>query len=100
MLGEALSFNFDITSEKSAEQKLVIDYAIAYARPGARESKKVFKLKEIVLAPRKTISISKKQLFQNLTTRMHYAGTHSIEIIVNGKAMSKTSFQLIVPEKV
>jgi 3-methyladenine DNA glycosylase AlkC len=95
-LGEELGFSFDLISEKSKSQKLVIDYVIHYAKKSGGQSPKVFKLKELDLKPKQTISIPKKQRFQDFTTRKHYSGKHSVEIMVNGKSLMKKQFELIV----
>jgi 3-methyladenine DNA glycosylase AlkC len=95
-LGEHLVFEFDVRSEKASDQKLVIDYAIHYAKKGGGTSAKVFKLKEMVLKPKEVVKIQKKQLFKDFTTRKHYKGEHSIEILINGKSYSKINFELLV----
>lgn len=95
-LGEELNFNFDLISEKIKSQKLVIDYVIHYAKKSGGQSPKVFKLKELDLKPKQTVSISKKQRFQDFTTRKHYSGKHIVEVMVNGKSLMKKQFVLIV----
>lgn len=93
-LGESLEFRFDIRSVKSSAQKLVIDYAIHYAKKSGESSRKVFKLKELELKPKATETIVKKQVFKDFTTRKHYKGTHAVEIIVNGKSYGQKEFEL------
>jgi 3-methyladenine DNA glycosylase AlkC len=97
-LGETLAFNFDISSKKHQPQKLVIDYTLHYAKKLGNTSPKVFKLKELELKPKQTISISKKQRIQDFSTRKHYAGKHTIEIFINGKPYHKSTFDLITNE--
>lgn len=94
-LGEELQFSFELSSLKDTIQKLVVDYGIYYLKSSGAQSKKVFKLKEIMLLPGQTMKISKKQLFKDLTTRKHYAGRHLVEIIVNGKGLENKEFELI-----
>ncbi len=95
-LGESLHFWFDIISEKSKSQKLVIDFAIHYVKKSGELSPKVFKLKEIDLGNKGLTQISKKHRFQDFTTRKHYPGKHHIEILINGKSVYKKQFELIV----
>ncbi len=95
-LGAELEFSFNLLSEKAKSQKLVIDYAIHYAKKSGGQSAKVFKLKEMELKSKQTIFISKKQRFQDFTTRKHYAGKHIVEIMVNGKSIQKKAFELNV----
>jgi 3-methyladenine DNA glycosylase AlkC len=94
-LGEALQFEFDIISQKNKSQKLAIDFKIHYVKKNGELSPKVFKLKELDLPANDRANIAKKQLFRDFTTRKHYAGTHFVELIINGNSVAKTSFQLI-----
>lgn len=95
-LGDTLSFSFDIISEKATTQKLVIDYAVHYTKQSGDAVPKVFKLKEVSLKPKESLSITKTHRFMDFTTRKHYSGKHLIEIIVNGDVKSKKSFDLFV----
>lgn len=93
-LGENLDFSFNLVSEKNKSQKLVIDYAIHYAKSTGSKSRKVFKLKELELEAGATARISKAQSFKNFSTRKHYAGKHILEIMVNGKSFVEKEFML------
>jgi 3-methyladenine DNA glycosylase AlkC len=95
LLGENLQFSFELSSLKDTPQKLVIDYAVHYAKASGEQSKKVFKLKEITLLPYQVLQIFKSQLFKDLTTRKHYTGKHLIEIMVNGKGLGSKEFNLV-----
>jgi 3-methyladenine DNA glycosylase AlkC len=95
-LGEALEFSFDIVSEKTTSQKLVIDYVIHYCKKSGELSPKVFKLKELELASKNTEHLKKKQVFKDFTTRKHFAGKHLLEIQVNGKRLIQSAFELIL----
>jgi 3-methyladenine DNA glycosylase AlkC len=95
-LGEALQFSFNLISRKNKPQKLVVDYAIQYAKKSGTKNRKVFKLKEIHLAPGNSRHIAKAQTFKDYSTRKHYTGTHVLEIMVNGKSYAKKEFFLSV----
>ena len=95
-LGESLTFSFDLVSEKSSTQKLVVDYIIHYRKKSGELSGKVFKLKELDLKGKERSKISKSQTFKDFTTRKHFAGKHELEIQVNGKVLAKQSFTIIV----
>ncbi len=94
-LGDTLEFHFDICSTSKAPQKLVIDYRVHYSRK-TESSSKVFKLKEVVLDPGSRISFSKRQVFRDFSTRKHYPGTHTVEILVNGQVLGREEFELTV----
>lgn len=95
-LGESLVFEFDLLSEKNKPQKLVVDYVIHYRKKSGELSPKVFKLKELHLNAKERVSISKKQVFKDFTTRKHEKGQHAIEIQVNGKILARQVFYLVV----
>lgn len=93
-LGERLSFSFDLVSKKSSDQKLAVDYVVHYRKKSAELAPKVFKLKELTLKPKQRLRITKSQLFKDFTTRKHAAGTHVVEIQVNGKIIHRGEFYL------
>jgi 3-methyladenine DNA glycosylase AlkC len=95
-IGDALTFQFEIVSHSKKKQKLMIDYRIHYVKKTGNTSPKVFKLKELELGPGASIVISKKQRFQDFTTRKHYPGKHILEILVNGAVLKKKSLLLIL----
>lgn len=95
-LGERLLFEFDLISEKSKSQKLVIDFAVHYIKKSGELSAKVFKLKVINLQPKQMIHIVKNHRFQDFTTRKHYIGEHIIEILINGESLHSQPFHLII----
>ncbi len=94
-LNDVLQFQFDVIAEKSKPQRLMIDYRIHYYKKSGLQSGKVFKLKEVTLAPGETISIIKKQRFQDFTTRKLHSGQHVLEIVVNGEMVKRKVFTFI-----
>lgn len=94
--GESLSFSFDIASEKSKSQKLVVDYVIHYQKKSGELTPKVFKLKDLELKAKQTVSISKAHSFKELSTRKHYPGKHSLELMINGRSVAKKEFLVAV----
>jgi 3-methyladenine DNA glycosylase AlkC len=95
-LGGALEFSFTLRSAKRAPQKLAIDYRIHYAKAGGRSAAKVFKLKEVLLDGAAAIEVTKRQTFQDFSTRKHHAGTHRVEILVNGRMAGGADFRLVI----
>lgn len=94
-MGEALEFTFELESTKKEYQKLNIDYSIYYMKKNGKVAPKVFKLKEVDLPPMDKLIISKKQKFENLSTRKHYGGEHFVSIKINGVEQSKVGFNLM-----
>jgi 3-methyladenine DNA glycosylase AlkC len=90
-IGDVLTFAFDITVQEKSKVRL--EYAVYFVKAKGKLSKKVFKITEKDYKAG-TYSLSRKQTFQEQTTRKHYPGTHQISIIVNGEEKVKESFEL------
>jgi len=93
-LGGAVRIGAKLTSTAPASQKLVIDYAVHYVKKAGGTSKKVFKWKEIVLEPGATAELSISRAIRDFTTRVHYAGWHEVELLVNGEVLGTSGFEL------
>lgn len=91
--GDAI-LSFELESLAKKTQKLAIDYRVHYVKAGGKLSGKVFKLAEKSLKAGETLSLSTKHSFREMTTRKHYAGKHSLEIIVNGQSFGSLHFVL------
>jgi 3-methyladenine DNA glycosylase AlkC len=95
-LGGTTSLSCRLTSTARESQRLVVDYAVHYVKKSGKASRKVFKLKQFKLEPRETLAISRKITLRNFTTRVHYAGRHEVELLVNGKSMAQAWFDLSI----
>jgi 3-methyladenine DNA glycosylase AlkC len=96
-LGDELEFSIKLRNTDGQAHRFAIDYAIHYCRPSKKWSRKVFKWKEVLLEKNASVSLAKKQLFRDFTTRKHYSGNHFVEVLVNGRSISRKSFHLQVP---
>ncbi|MFK4769904.1 DNA alkylation repair protein [Rhizobium sp. ZW T2_16] len=93
-LGGAVHITAKLTSTGTAPQKLVIDYAVHYVKKTGGTSKKVFKWKELTLAPHAGADLTITRPIRNFTTRIHYPGRHVVELVVNGEVLGETAFEL------
>jgi 3-methyladenine DNA glycosylase AlkC len=93
-LGGAVDITAKLSSTGSAPQKLLIDYAVHYVKKAGGTSKKVFKWKELTLAPNASFELAITRAIRDFTTRTHYPGRHSVELIVNGEVLARASFDL------
>jgi 3-methyladenine DNA glycosylase AlkC len=93
-LGQVLEFGFALESTSARTQRLVVDYAIHYMKKSGTTAPKVFKLREVTLAPHTTLELSRRQRLRDFTTRKHHPGRHRVEILVNGRSMGGGSFVL------
>ncbi|WP_215115705.1 DNA alkylation repair protein [Exiguobacterium sp. s80] len=88
-IGGELTFTFALTTTEP--QVLRIEYAIDYVKKRGM-SQKVFRISERQVAGRETFT--KRQSFRNLTTRVHYPGTHRVTILINGQAYATATFDV------
>jgi len=95
-LNETLSFSVSIQSAAQAAQKLMIDYRIYFQKKTGKALPKVFKWKELTIHHHDTLLLTKRQRFQDFTTRKHYPGRHRLEVLVNGEVMAHKDFHLMI----
>lgn len=94
VLGDELTISCLLTLTARQPQKLVVDYAIHYVKQSGAGSAKVFKWKELTLAPGETLTLTKRQRIRDFTTRKHHAGRHAVDVMVNGERFAEAMFDL------
>ncbi len=94
-LGDRLDVSFNLQSTSRKSQRLVVDYAIHYVKKSGASSAKVFKLKELTLAAGETVQLKRSQVVKDFTTRVHHAGHHAVDVMVNGEKMASGGFDLL-----
>ena len=95
-LGDHLEFTVDLSSTSAKAQKLVIDFAIHFVKAKGQQKAKVFKLKSLNLGAKQTCIIQKRHGIKIITTRNYYAGTHLLEILINGQSVANQTFELSI----
>jgi 3-methyladenine DNA glycosylase AlkC len=83
-VGETLRFSCDITNRSADRQELLVDFIVHFVKSSGRTSPKVFKLKKVDLLPDQSTRLNASVSFREMTTRKHFAGTHRIDLLVNG----------------
>ncbi|WP_214849181.1 DNA alkylation repair protein [Exiguobacterium sp. s193] len=92
-IGGELTFTFGLTTTEA--QILRLEYAIDYVKQ-RKISRKVFRISERLVDGPETFT--KRQSFRNLTTRVHYPGTHRVTILINGQAYATATFEVTEEE--
>ncbi|MFZ4877697.1 DNA alkylation repair protein [Janthinobacterium sp. Mn2066] len=95
ILGDTLTLACQLSSTAAEPQRLLIHHRIRYVRQNQATSTKVFKLKEVTLAPGQHLAFERRQQIRDFTTRTHYAGQHQVELIVNGQLVAQSFFDLL-----
>jgi len=93
-LGDTVTLEAKLTSTNGRAQKLAVDYVVHYVKARGTTSAKVFKWTELTLDARATTTLAKRQTIRDFTTRRHHAGTHRVELQVNGRIVAETAFAL------
>jgi 3-methyladenine DNA glycosylase AlkC len=117
VLGESVQLQVELYNDSRKAQSLLVDYVVHYVRKsGVRKSgvqkdgansgkgkvtgEKVFKWKTLTLKPQQRIELTKKHPMRATTIRALYAGTHQVELQINGYRMGADNFQFSVPPRV
>jgi len=91
----ALAFSFDVTNDGAEPAQLAVDYVVHYLKANGTRAPKVFKLAAPTIAAGATMRFSKRHAVKQMTTRVHYPGTHAVEIQVNGERFGEVEFELV-----
>lgn len=95
-LGEKLFFDFKLINDKGEKpSKVRVEYVVYFQKSNGKLSPKVFQIGEYELNPNEVKAITRGHLFQDFTTRKHYAGLHKISIKLNGIEVAALDFELI-----
>ena len=65
-----------------------------FVKAGGHAAPKVFKVKRIQLPPRGALELRTRISLAVHTTRKPYAGTHAVDILVNGQGQRAGSFEV------
>ncbi|MFZ1502901.1 MAG: DNA alkylation repair protein [Nitrospira sp.] len=93
-IGSSVAIACEIANRASLAQRLLVDLRVHYVKANGAQRPKVFKLKQLQLAPRETAQVGKTLLLAQLTTRTHYPGQHAVDVLINGQAYRLGTFEL------
>jgi uncharacterized protein (DUF58 family) len=95
-IGGTVALKVKVQSEASRRQRLVVDLAVFFVKASGEARAKVFKLRNVELAPGQTIEIAKTLSFRQHTTRKHHPGEHRVQVLLNG-ASTEVGTILVAP---
>ena len=93
-IGGSVTISADVTNKDSQNRQVLANCSVHFVKANEKTSPKVFKIKHINLRPKETIRIQKSISLSKMTTRVHYAGTHKVDIILNGAIRTLGTFEL------
>lgn len=95
VMGGEVTIAFEISGTSTKPQKVLVDFCVHYVKANGQAKPKVFKLKSMELAPFQTIQLSKTLSLAEMTTRKHYPGNHTVEVLINGQPQRLGAFEII-----
>ncbi len=96
-VGDALTYFVEINNPSSTMVPIVVDYAIFHRKANGTLSRKVFKGRRGSIPANTSWQFSAKHSFRPVTTRKYYAGTHRMELLINGNPHPGHEFELRGP---
>jgi 3-methyladenine DNA glycosylase AlkC len=91
-IGGRVVMTFALRSRSRRAQDLLVDVAVRFVKARGGAAAKVFKVQRVVLPGRGRVELRKSFSLAVHTTRVPRAGTHEVDVIVNGQAARAGSF--------
>jgi 3-methyladenine DNA glycosylase AlkC len=93
-VGQSVEMTLTLRSQAASAQPLLIDYAVHHVKAAGGTRAKVFKGWQLMLAPGELRTLVRRHSFRPVTTRRYHAGTHVIEVSINGALAASASLAL------
>ncbi|MFW2339597.1 MAG: DNA alkylation repair protein [Acidimicrobiia bacterium] len=95
-LGDRIELTCELRSTSTESQGLVVDFIIHHVNASGATSPKVFKWTTLQLDGLQSLSLTKRRMIQNASTRTYNPGQHRVELQIAGEVVAETSFDLTV----
>ena len=92
-IGEDIAFSFNISTKKATKVRL--EYGIDYVKATGKRNRKIFQLSESSFKANEKKDYTRKHSFEDVSTRKHHKGLHSVTLIVNGAEQGTLDFELM-----
>tara|TARA_B110000285_G_C15069716_1_gene587196 strand:+ start:260 stop:1369 length:1110 start_codon:yes stop_codon:yes gene_type:complete len=93
-IGRSVRISTEVSNQGVESKAIMLDFAVHYVKANGGIRPKVFKWCQIELGVSEKKTLSKKLNLANLSTRTHYAGSHRVDIIINGQWSYLGTFDL------
>lgn len=94
-VGSVATCTFDLVSESTKPQSLVVDYVVHYPGASGKLRSKVWKLRRVELGAKQAVRLEAKVSLVDRTIRKHYPGTYRIELRVGGTDLPLGVFEVV-----
>lgn len=96
-IGDTLTLAATVTLGPDADgpTRVVVDYAVRFARPSGRPSRKVFKGTVLTLAPGESAAWSTRHALRDVSIRAHHPGEHGVELLLQGAVAASVAVTVV-----
>ncbi|AUI50093.1 DNA alkylation repair protein [Arthrobacter crystallopoietes] len=91
-----IAFTVAVRNDSLHPARLAVDYMVHYVKANGTLAPKVFKLAVAELEPGETRRFGKAHALRPMTTRVHYAGRHLLQVQVNGQLSAAAEFDVVI----
>ncbi len=95
-LGSVVLFAFDLVSESTKSQDLMVDYVMHHPGASGKTRSKVFKLRRVTIEPKQRVRLQAKISLVDRTIRKHHPGVYRIDLRIGGLDWQLGSFEVVV----
>lgn len=93
-IGDSSELAYALTIREGEAVRIRIEYGIDFVKAGGKTSRKLFLLSDKTVPGGTRLSGKRVHSWADLTTRRHYAGSHTISLLVNGRVAATTTLEL------
>ena len=93
-IGDNVRISFTLRNTAKIPAAFNTDLRVHFVKAKGTTTPKVFRVRELTLAPGEHRGLSKLISLRQQTTRTHYPGRHYVEVVVNGAASARDFFIL------
>jgi 3-methyladenine DNA glycosylase AlkC len=95
VIGGRQSIVISITNPTDEALAIAVDYRVHFVKANGGSSPKVFKGAELALGGGEACTVRRTFSLAQHTTRKHYPGMHSVDLVVNGEVRPGAEFLLV-----
>ncbi|MEM1334754.1 MAG: DNA alkylation repair protein [Actinomycetota bacterium] len=93
-IGGTVRVHVEVENPSTDRANALVDVRVHFVKANGSTSPKVFKGAELELAAGETATVSKKVSVRQHSTRIHHAGTHAVDALINGTIVEIGTFKL------
>ena len=95
--GGRLQLHATLRGAAKESQRWAVDFVMHHVKANGGRTAKVFKWREVTVAPGAVVSLDKAHAIRAISTRRYYPGLHRVELQVNGQVLAGADFTLQMP---